>query len=569
MILALKTGINTPVSSCRSTHNSMPKHASTDERFPRELETLRQLADGLPQIVWVARPDGSHEYYNKQWYDYTGLTLETSTHEAWRNLFHPDDRKRAEIRWAEALRDGTPYEIEFRLKRVSDGEFRWFLGRALPHRDADGNIVNWFGTCTDIHEQKVAQDVLRTTRDAMTRENNQKDDFLALVSHELRTPLNAVFGWTRLMQEHVLGEAERTQAVDSIMRNAEAQARLIEDVLDITRIINQNLSLDREIVQLWRVVTEAIDVILPSADTKSVALISEIESHDLLVHADRMRLEQVVTNLLANAVKFTPRGGEIRVVVAQQDEFATIVVADTGQGIDSELLPHIFERFRQGDSSLTRRHGGLGLGLAIAHQLVRLHGGEIDVESAGSNQGSRFTVRLPILAVGSLPSAKSDPSHFWIEDAFPAEHLRGLNVMVVDDELSVRELLALTLAKCGASVTLAASVQEALALLSNLSPDVVVSDIAMPGMDGYEFIHKLRELIRPRNGREVPVIALTACASGQDRDLALQAGFDRHITKPVDPAELVRAIAQSHSARRVPNPEPLPVANQTEESRLA
>ena len=528
----------------------MPKHTSTHERFPCELETLRQLADGLPQIVWVARPDGSHEYYNKQWYDYTGLTLETSTHEAWCELFHPEDRERAKSRWIDALREGTPYEIEFRLKRVSDGEFRWFLGRALPHRDAEGNIVNWFGTCTDIHEQKLTQDMLRTTRDAMTRENNQKDDFLALVSHELRTPLNAIFGWTRLMQEQVLGEAERAQAVDSIMRNAEAQARLIEDVLDISRIVNQKLSLDREIVQLWRVVTEAIDAILPSADAKGVALISEVESHDLLVHADRMRLEQVITNLLANAVKFTPRGGEIRIAVAQEGEFATIVVSDTGQGIDAELLPHIFERFRQADGSLTRRHGGLGLGLAIAHQLVRLHGGKIDVESAGLNKGTRFTVQLPILAVGSLSDPQSDPSHFWVEDAFPPEYLRGLSVMVVDDELSVRELLALTLAKCGASVTLAGSVQEALAVLPNLSPDVIVSDIAMPGMDGYEFIQELRQLLRPRHGREVPVIALTACASGQDRHLALQAGFDRHITKPVDPAELVRAIAQTHSARR-------------------
>lgn len=532
----------------------MSKHASTAERFPRELETLRQLADGLPQIVWVARTDGSHEYYNKQWTDYTALTLENSTEEAWRDLFHRDDRERAEAMWAKALREGSPYDIEFRLKRAADGEFRWFLGRALPHRDAGGNIVNWFGTCTDIHEQKLAQDALRETRDAISRENSQKDEFLALVSHELRTPLNAVFGWTRLMQEQVLGEAERAQAVDSIMRNAEAQARLIEDVLDISRIINQKLSLDREIVQLWRVVTEAIDAVLPSADTKGISLISEVESHDLLVHGDRMRLEQVVTNLLSNAVKFTPRGGEIRIAVGQEREFATIVVSDSGQGIESELLPHIFERFRQGDSSLTRRHGGLGLGLAIAHQLVLLHGGEIEVESAGLNEGSRFTVRLPILAVGSLPSAKSDPSHFWVEDAFPAEHLRGLHVMVVDDELSVRELLALTLAKCGATVTLAASVQEALAVLANLSPDVVVSDIAMPGMDGYEFINKLRELVQPRNGREVPVIALTACASGQDRDLALQAGFERHLTKPVDPAELVRAIAQSHSARRATMP---------------
>jgi PAS domain S-box-containing protein len=521
--------------------------------------------------VWVAQPDGSPEYYNKKWYDYTGLALENSTAEAWRELFHPDDKERAESAWAEALRDGTPYETEFRLKRAADGEFRWFVGSALPHRDAAGDIVNWFGTCTDIQDQKLTEDTLRATTDAVRRENEQKDEFLALVSHELRTPLNAVFGWTRLMQEHVLGEAERTQAIDSIMRNAEAQARLIEDVLDITRIVNQKLSLDREIVQLWRVVTEAIDAVVPAADAKGVSLISEVESHDLLVHADRMRLEQVVMNLLSNAVKFTPRGGEIRIAVMQQREFATIVVSDTGQGIDPELLPHIFERFRQGDSSSTRRHGGLGLGLAIAHQLVRLHGGEIEVESAGLNEGSRFTVRLPILAVGSLPSAHADPSHFWSEDAFPAEHLRGLNVMVVDDEPSVRELLGLTLAKCGASVTLAASVQEALAGLANLSPDVVVSDIAMPGMDGYEFIHKLRELVRPRDGREVPVIALTACASGQDRDLALQAGFDRHLTKPVDPAELVRVIAQSHSARRAISARPVPVSDETlpEQNRLA
>ena len=527
----------------------MAQHPSHGERFPRELETLRQFADCLPHIVWVAGPDGSHAYYNKRWHDYTGLAFENSTSEAWCELFHPDDRERADTSWAEALRGGTPYEIEFRLKRASDGEYRWFLGRAVPHRDSDENIVNWFGTCTDIHEQKLTQDALRIARDAISRENIQKDEFLGMVSHELRTPLNAVFGWTRLMQENVLGEAERAQAVDSIMRNAEAQARLIEDVLDITRIVNQKLSLDRKVLSLWRIAAEAVDALLPSADLKGIAVINEVESHDLLVHADRMRLEQVVLNLLANAVKFTPRGGEIHVEVRRRSGFASIVVSDTGQGISPELLPHIFERFRQGDSSSTRRHGGLGLGLAIAHQLVLLHGGEIEVESAGVNQGSRFTVLLPILAVGTMPPPKTEGSHAG-EDAFPAEYLRGLHVMVVDDEASVRELLALTLGKCGASVTLAASVHDALALLPNLSPDVIVSDIAMPGVDGYDFIQKLRGLVRPR-GRDVPVIALTACASGQDRDLALQAGFDRHLTKPVDPAELVRAIAQSHSANRV------------------
>ncbi|MBA2270452.1 MAG: response regulator, partial [Chthoniobacterales bacterium] len=527
----------------------MAVSSSAGERFPHEFETFRELADSLPQIVWIALPDGTHQYYNKQWSDYTGLTLENSTDAAWRERFHPDDCERAETAWQQALAAGTPYEIEFRLKRSSDDEYRWFLGRALPRQDPKGKIVSWFGTCTDIHEQKQTQDALRTARDTLRRENIQKDEFLGVVSHELRTPLNAVFGWTRLMQEHVLEEDERAQAVDSIVRNAEAQARLIEDVLDITRIVNQKLSLNPEILNLWHIMNDSVDAVLPSAEAKGVALVSAFDSHDLLVHGDRNRLQQVLVNLLANAVKFTPSGGEIRVELGEQNGFSSVTVSDNGQGISPELLPHIFERFRQGDSSSTRRHGGLGLGLAIANQLTVLHGGKIEADSAGEGQGSRFTVLLPILAIGSLPGANTGASHLIGGEAFPADHLRGLHVMVVDDEPSVRELLALTLAKCGASVALAASVHDALDLLPDLTPDVVVSDIAMPGADGYEFIQQLRGLVRS-HGRDVPVIALTACASGQDRDHAMQAGFNRYLTKPVDPAELVHAIAESHSTTR-------------------
>lgn len=517
-------------------------NADPEQNFPRELEILRQLADGLPQIVWVARPDGSHEYYNKQWREYTGLELKESTDEAWAALFHPDDRERAVTAWAEALRQGTPYDIEFRLRRAADGAYRWFLGRALAYRNADGEILNWFGTCTDIHEQKLAQDALRVSRDAIQRENVKKDEFLGMVSHELRTPLNAVFGWTRLMQENILTESERAQAVDSIMRNAEAQARLIEDVLDITRIVNQKLALDRRVLNLTDIVAEAVEAMLPSANASNIAIESAIEADDLLIHADPMRLQQVLLNLLTNAVKFTLPGGKIDVLVTRQRSRAAIVVSDTGQGIDADLLPHIFERFRQGDSSSKRHHGGLGLGLTIAHQLVAMHGGELIAESAGEGQGSRFTVRLPIVAMGTLRLAESETSLSTEDVAFPSESLRGLHVMVLDDEASVRELLALTLAKCGASVTIASSVEDALALLPNLTPDVVVSDIAMPGADGYEFIQKLRALVGPR-GPEVPVIALTAYASEHDRERAFRAGFDRHLTKPVDPAELVRTIA--------------------------
>ena len=524
----------------------MTAAAHDHERFPRELEILRQLADNLPQIVWVTRPDGSHEYYNRRWYDYTGLTLDASNEHGWSTLLHPDDVERANASWAEALRTGDPYDIEFRLKRATDGVYRWFLGRALPYRNPDGEIVNWFGTCTDIDEQKRAEEALRGSRDAVRKESRQKDEFLGMISHELRTPLNAVFGWTRLMQEDVLSEEERKEAVNSIMRNAEAQARLIEDVLDITRIVNQKLTLDRAVLNLSSIVRQAVDAVRPSADVKGIALETAIASEDLLVDVDAMRLQQVVLNLLTNALKFTPRGGQVRLRTARERAYAAIEVSDTGKGIGPDLLPHIFERFRQGDSSSTRHHGGLGLGLTIANQLVVMHGGQIEVQSEGEGKGSTFTVLLPIVALDprKVPQAASPAA---APPVFPEQSLRGVHVMVVDDEASVRDLVALTLAKCGASVTVATSVQDALGLMPNLHPDVIVSDIAMPGVDGYDFVRRVRSLVEPSRA-EIPMIALTAYASLQDRKRALDLGFDRHLTKPVDPGELVRAIAEARLA---------------------
>ena len=522
----------------------MTKAIHAEERFPRELEILRQLADCVPQIVWVARPDGSHEHYNRRWYEFTGRGRETSP-ESWSDLFHPDDTERADQAWAEALRSGNPYEIEFRLKRVSDGAYRWFLGRALPFRDANGEIVNWFGTCTDIHSLKTAQDALRSARDELQQESRQKDEFLGMISHELRTPLSAVFGWTRLMQENVLNETERVEAVNSIMRNAEAQSRLIEDVLDITRIVNQKLSLDRKVFNPDGIVREAIEAVQPSATARAIKLQTSIESRDLLIYADPIRLQQVVLNLMTNAVKFTAPGGQVSLHMARQGGTALIEISDTGKGISAELLPHIFERFRQGDSSSTRQHGGLGLGLAIAHQLVMMHDGKIEAQSEGEGKGSRFRVSLPVVALDSGAPEQAQPPA-TDEDVFPAECLRGLHAMVIDDNGSVRDLVALTLAKCGASVTVASSVRDALNLMPNFPPDVIVSDIAMPDVDGYEFVRQFRALARGK-GANVPVIALTAYGSVQDRDRALKAGFDRHLSKPIDPAELVRTIVKTRS----------------------
>ena len=525
----------------------MPEPIPNRERFPRELDILRQLADGLPQIVWVCRPDGSHEYYNQRFYEYTGRGREIRLDDTWTDLFHPDDAKRADEAWTAALKTGAPYEIEFRLKRGSDGAYRWFLGRALPYRDRKGEIVNWFGTCTDVHGLKSAQEALRGAHEDLRQESRQKDEFLGMISHELRTPLNAVFGWTRLMQENVLNERERVEAVNSIMRNAEAQGRLIEDVLDITRIVNQKLSLDRKIVNLDGIVNDAVDAIMPSANAKGVRLQTVIESRDILVHADPLRLQQVFLNLMTNAVKFTPTGGHIHLHVTRQGEEAFITVVDTGKGIDPQLLPHIFERFRQGDSSSTRQYGGLGLGLTIANQLAKLHHGEITAQSDGDGKGSKFMVRLPVVALDSRP-AEHVQRHRAEEFVFPAESLRGLHAMVIDDDPGVRDVVALTLAKCGASVTVASSVDDALNLLPNLVPDVVVSDLAMPYADGYEFIRRFRSLARPK-GENVPVIALTAYGNLQDRDKALEAGFDKYLAKPIDPADLVRTIVKTRAEK--------------------
>ncbi|MGZ4965805.1 MAG: hybrid sensor histidine kinase/response regulator [Chthoniobacterales bacterium] len=512
------------------------------ERFPRELEVLRQLADALPQIVWIARPDGRHLYYNHRWYEYTGMPIDRDVDEKWDHLFHPDDLDRANNQWTAALDAGEPYNIEFRFRRASDGEYRWFLGRALPHRDAEGHITNWFGTCTDIHEQKLVELALREARDEMRDENLRKDQFLATISHELRTPLNAIVGWARLMQEDLLNPTERTEAVDSIMRNAEAQAHLIEDVLDITRIINQKLHLEREVRSLSEIVLDAANAIRPSADGKEITLTVSTDAAGLLVHADARRLQQVILNLLTNAVKFTAKGGRISVRIAPRNSMAAVEITDTGKGISPELIPFIFERFRQGDSSSTRQHGGLGLGLAIAQQLVAMHNGRIEVESPGEGLGSRFTVLLPVVAL-EQDSVKAETRRPPENDPVAEQALHGAHILVVDDDKTVRDLLKLALTKCGASVAAAASVPEALGLIKKRKPDVIVTDIAMPGTDGYEFIRTIRTLTVPER-EHIPVIALTAFASEQDRQRAFEFGFDQHLAKPVDPLRLIEAIRQ-------------------------
>jgi hypothetical protein len=504
-----------------------------------ELITLQHLADSMPQIVWITGPDGYHEYYNKHWWDFTGMTWEEARGEGWNVLLHPDDRERAIERWEQSLSTGEPYEVEYRFRRSRDGEYRWFLGRALPQHDENGKIARWFGTCTEIHEQKLVEEQLRAARDEMASANEQKDQFLALLSHELRTPLNSILGWTRLMQEGLLEPDELPEAINSITNNAKAQAQLIEDILDISRIVNNKLRLEKRVVPLGDIVKAAADAIRPLANHGKLRLAYTVEATDVLVEADPGRLQQIIANLLANAVKFTAPEGRIDLRLTRAQSFASIEVSDTGRGIEPSFLPFIFDRFKQADSSNTRHEGGLGLGLAIVRHLVDMHGGVIRAESDGPGKGAKFTVLLPVVAVDTrLPDRGHDSNQLLPA----AETLKNLQILIVDDDDSAREMIALTLRKFGARVDSASNVAKALEYLEVGFPHLLISDIAMPGADGYELIRAVRKM-EADHARRIPAIALTAYASVQDRSRAMELGFHLHLSKPIEPIQLIRAVA--------------------------
>jgi signal transduction histidine kinase len=372
--------------------------------------------------------------------------------------------------------------------------------------------------------------------------NRMKDEFLATVSHELRTPLNAILGWASILRSGEPDAAAIRRGVEVIERNARAQARLIDDVLDVSRIIAGKLRIERHPVDVARVVSAALDAVGPSAAGKGIAISVEIAPNAGMVLGDPDRLQQIVWNLASNAVKFTPRGGRVEVRADRIGARARIVVRDTGQGIDAGLLPFVFDRFRQGDSSSSRAHGGLGLGLAIASHLVELHGGSIKAESEGRGKGATFIIMLPIAEVATGDGAvrgHSTPNDLRLARSLP---LSGLTILIVDDEADSRELLAMVLEGSGASVIAADSGAAALERIESARPDVLVADIAMPHMDGYTLIRRVRALA-PEKGGRTPALALTAYAAEADRKRAFAAGYQLHAAKPVNVRELIADVA--------------------------
>ena len=511
-------------------------------------ERLCFMADVIPQKIFTARPDGTLDYFNQQWKDYTGLPPEQMEDWGWTKLIHPDDVQEAIRQWRHSIGTGDPFKVECRF-RQANGNYRWHLTRARAKRDASGNISMWVGSNTDIDTLKRADEerrqLLESERNARSeaeRANQLKDEFLATLSHELRTPLNAILGWSQLILQGTMSAEHVRRGLEIIERNAHAQNRLIADLLDMSSIVSGKVGLDMQLLDSGSIAEAAVESIAPTAEAKEIQLRKMIDPEAGVVYGDSNRLQQVIWNLLSNAVKFTPKHGRVDLTVGRVESHLQIMVRDTGLGIHPEFLPHVFDRFRQEDSSLTRYHGGLGLGLAIVNQLVGLHGGTVRAESEGEGKGASFIITLPLASIRGPASEDQTFSAAQVEHREMRVLLSGIKVLVVDDEQYARGLIDEALTQCEALVFTATSAGEALELLRKQKPDVIISDIGMPEKDGYQLIREVRSLPATQGGK-TPAIALTALVHSQDRTKAMLAGYQMHLSKPVEARELIAAIA--------------------------
>ncbi|MFN2445512.1 MAG: ATP-binding protein [Vicinamibacterales bacterium] len=492
---------------------------------------------------------------------------------------HPDDRAGVIERCKQCARDGCDFDMEFRVV-WPDGSVHWIDDKAKTFFDEDGRPLYMMGACTDTTSRKLAAEALRASeerlrgiasdnarlyeaaqkaaderevlleseraaRSAAERMSEMKDEFLATLSHELRTPLNAILGWSQILRHGTMNEADVSRGLETIERNARVQTQLIEDLLDMSRIASGKLRLDIQPVQPEALVEAAIETVKPAADAKSIRLETFLDPSAGPISGDPGRLQQVIWNLLSNAIKFTPKNGKVQILLERVDSHIEISVADTGIGIKAEFIPHLFERFRQAEASTTRKFGGLGLGLSIVKNLVELHGGTVEVRSAGEGLGTTVSVHLPLMVVHRTADASQrlhPTTSATVAPGFVPANLSGVRVLVVDDQADARDLIKRVLEDCSAEVVTAGSVNEAVQLVESAQPDVLVSDIGMPEADGFELLKRVRALGAGRGGK-VPAIALTAFARSEDRTRALRAGFLVHVSKPVDPSELVATVA--------------------------
>jgi PAS domain S-box-containing protein len=473
-------------------------------------------------------------------------------------ILFPPDRLDEEPKILDQIRRGQRVDHFETIRVRKDGRKLDVSVTISPVKDSTGRIIGVSKVARDItsikrilHEREDLLQRETSARAEAERVGRVKDEFLATLSHELRTPLSAILGWATVLRSTGLGAPEELkQGLETIERNARAQAQLIEELLDMSRAINGKLRLDVQSVDLQLIIAEALESVRPAAEAKGLRLIRVLDPKGAPITGDPNRLQQVLWNLFSNAIKFTPKGGQVQVFLRRVNSHVEISVADSGQGIPAEFLPHLFTRFSQADTSTTRHFGGLGLGLALVKSLVELHGGIVSAYSEGDGRGAKFVVSLPITAVyreNVEPALTPAPSPVAAEGELP--DLRGFHVLVVDDEPDARALIQHILKKCNATVTTAASAAEGIEAVQQHRPDIVLSDIGMPGEDGYEFLAKLRQLSDSEGG-DTPAVALTAFARSDDRRRALMAGFQMHLPKPVEPAELLAVISNLHAASR-------------------
>lgn len=514
---------------------------------------LEAIIDSADDAIISKTLDGTLTSWNSAAQHIFGYTADEVVGQSVLMLI-PDDLYDEESMILGKIRGGEKIE-HFETKRVAkDGRLINVSLTVSPIKNADGKVIGASKILRDITRQKQIEDELngllereRQAREQAETASRAKDEFLGLLSHELRTPLNSILGWTRILSAHKLNEEAAAQALETIDRNAKLQARLIDDMLDVSRIISGKLRLDAQPVDLTSVINAAVETLRPAADAKHIHMNVALEFGTGTVLGDPMRLQQIIWNLVSNAVKFVPREGSVRVSLRRVNSQIELSVLDNGPGIEKEFLPYVFDRFRQGDSAANKKYSGLGLGLSIVRHLTELHGGTVEAANGANGEGALFTVTLPVMAVSRSIEQMIDRSEkAAAQEAYLAfDHppdLRGVRVLAVDDEPDARMLLETLFKQCGAEIKTCASAAETIAILDDYNPDVLVSDIGMPGEDGYSLIRKIREL-EAATGKRLPAVALTAFARTEDRYQALAAGFNMHVPKPVEPAELALVIS--------------------------
>jgi PAS domain S-box-containing protein len=524
------------------------------------------MADTSPVMLWMAREDGRCTFFNKTWLQFTGRSLAQEIDYGWSEGVFPEDFQKCMDTFVTSLNSRKAFSMEYRLRNHS-GQYRWLLDQGVPHYKSDGTFIGYIGSCTDIHDRKLLEQERSLLLSSELKARNQaerlcqraeevnriKDEFFASVSHELRTPLNSILGWSELILSGEIAENELKSAIQNIINSAQSQLRLVNDLVDVSQINFGKMKLDLGKTRFTNILNLTLASVAFSIQNKKISFEAKEENggfesdpnRDLIV-CDQVRIQQVLWNVLSNAIKFTPIKGWIKLIWKRTENELEITVTDSGLGISPEFLPFVFERFRQESAGTTRTYSGLGLGLSITKTILELHGGHIEASSKGRNQGATLKITLPVFVKDlSIPqternliSVASSLKQFELKKS---KLLAGLKVLVVDDQEEFLVILSRILERYSALVLKASNVAQAVQIVDEQHPDIILSDISMPKEDGYDFIRKLKILL-PLKGWSIPVVALTAHSNSEDIEHALALGFSMHLAKPVARELLIKSI---------------------------